>query len=213
MERINVKIYNLLFALLIGIVAFGVTACGGDDEDDNSTPSNNNQSQTYELEAVDLGLSVRWANMNVGATTPWDFGSYFAWGETTEKDTYTETNYANPGVDRISANRYDAAFANMEGPWRIPTEREIQELLEKCTYTSATLEGVKGAYFTASNGNSIFLPAAGWKIDKASQAGEQGGYWAGTGSGKCGLLIAGEFIRLYTNWTPSTGMTVRGVME
>ena len=90
---------------------------------------------------VDLGLpsGTLWATCNVGADTPEDYGDYFAWGET------------------------DAAAANWGNGWRMPTKEEWQELYQNTTVTWTTQNGVNGSRFTASNGNSLFLPAAGYR--------------------------------------------------
>lgn len=208
-------LWRLQTVMLTVALCVALTACGDDGE---SSPSDNNNGSdsglTVGFEAVDLGLSVKWANMNVGATAPWEFGSYFAWGEYKEKATYTEDNYNGPkNRTVIAGSTFDAATWALHDPWRMPTEEEIQELIDNCTYEVTTVNNVKGGRFTAKNGNSIFLPAAGWKLDKLYQGGDQGGYWAGTGGGKCGLLIAGSFLRAYTNWTATTGMPIRAVIK
>jgi len=116
-------------------------------------------------EYVDLGLSVKWATCNVGASSPSDYGNYYAWGETTTKSEYTGENCKTYGdkFDDISGNvQYDAARANWGGSWRLPTEAEMQELVDKCDWTWTTQGGHNGYKVTSkTNGNSIFLPAAG----------------------------------------------------
>ncbi len=134
-------------------------------------------------EYVDLGLSVKWATCNVGAKTPEEYGDYFAWGETTPKENYdwwtykycedgyrltkycTNSSYGNGGftdnktvLDPID----DAATANWGGAWRMPTEAEQDELRNNCTWTWTTQNGVNGYKVVGPNGNSIFLPAAGY---------------------------------------------------
>ena len=198
-----------IFYLLLLALPANFIACGDDDDD---TPTEGTPSgQVVELEAIDLGLSVKWANMNVGAIAPWDYGSYFAWGEIDEKTAYTKDNYDVPQVTRISGTEYDAALAKNGEPWRMPTESEMKELISKCSHKSTTMNGVSGTLFTSDNGNSIFLPSAGWKAVNVDQAGSQGGYWAGTGNGSCGLLLSGSFVDLYTRWEASVGMSVRAV--
>ncbi len=87
-------------------------------------------------EWVDLGLSVKWATCNVGASSPSDFGGYYAWGELTEKSSYTEENsktYGDSSISDIGGNpQYDVATATWGSSWRLPTEHELQELIEKC---------------------------------------------------------------------------------
>ena len=118
-------------------------------------------------EWVDLGLSVKWATCNVGASSPSDYGNYYAWGETTTKSEYTEENcktYERNISDIAGNSNYDAARANWGSPWRIPTRNEMQELIDKCTWTWTTQGGHNGYKVTSkTNGNSIFLPAAGWR--------------------------------------------------
>ena len=135
-------------------------------------------------EYVDLGLSVKWATCNVGATTPEGYGDYFAWGETSTKTKYTEDNSKTSGssMGDISGNSsYDAARANWGGLWRIPTEAEMQELNDRCNWTWTTHNGVKGYKVTGPNGNSIFLPAAGYRrMSRIHSAGSLGYYWSST---------------------------------
>ena len=133
---------------------------------------------------VDLGLSVKWATCNVGATSPEDFGHYFAWGETSPKAEYTEENSLTYGKDMsdISGNpQYDAATANWGGDWRMPTEEEMRELLNNCTWTWTAPNGVNGYKVTGPNGNSVFLPAAGYRDGSSlDYAGSYGDYWSST---------------------------------
>ena len=137
-------------------------------------------------EYVDLGLSVKWATCNIGADSPEDYGNYYAWGETETKDTYTSSNSVTYGVemDDFSGDaEYDAATANWGSPWRIPTEAEIKELQSSCTWTWTTMNDVNGYEVTGTNGNSIFLPAAGYRSSSSlSYAGSYGHYWSSTPS-------------------------------
>ena len=125
-------------------------------------------------EYVDLGLSVKWATYNLGASKVSDPGDLFSWGETSTKSKFTWGNYVyangtsssvmDIGKD-ISGTQYDAAKALWGEDWRMPTEEEFNELLEKCTFTSTTKDGMKGGLFTGPNGNSIFIPYAGCSYD------------------------------------------------
>ena len=148
-------------------------------------------------EYVDLGLRVKWAKCNLGASKPSDYGSYYAWGETEPKAEYTWATYKwmQAGQsDEMHITKYtiadgqtegiwydaggkfigdhkttleaadDAAIANLGSPWRMPTIDEIQELRDNCTWTWTTQNGVKGYEVKSKkNGNSIFLPAAGYR--------------------------------------------------
>ena len=122
---------------------------------------------------VDLGLpsGLLWATCNVGANAPEEYGDYFAWGETQPKNSYTWDTY--------SYSDYDAAAVNWGGNWRMPTQVEFQELLDNTTITWTTQNGVNGRLFTAANGNSLFLPAAGYRWeDELEHAGDLGYYWS-----------------------------------
>ena len=145
-------------------------------------------------EAIDLGLSVKWASCNVGAESPEDYGSYFAWGETGEKSSYTESTSVTYGlsIDElesrgiIDANgnltaAYDAAATNWGGSWRMPTKAEQDELCNNCTWSWTTQNGVNGYRVTGPNSNSIFLPAAGFRYyTSLSNEGSGGDYWSAT---------------------------------
>ena len=130
--------------------------------------------------AVDLGLSVKWACCNVGANRPEDYGDYFAWGETSPKEEYTEDNCSTNGVSMtdISGNpAYDTATANWGGSWRMPTLAEIDELIVNCTYKPMA----HGMIVTGPNGNSIFMPAAGYRYGSSSYLVDWDGfYWSST---------------------------------
>lgn len=132
---------------------------------------------------VDLGLpsGLLWATRNVGATSPEDYGDYFAWGETSPKSVYDWSTYRYSNGDYGQLTKYcslsnygyndftdnlttlqpgdDAATANYGG--RTPTKEEWQELMDHTTSQWTTQNGVNGLRFTGSNGNSLFLPAAG----------------------------------------------------
>ena len=131
-----------------------------------------------EIEAVDLGLSVKWANMNVGAKTPSGFGSYFAWGETKTKQFFSWNTYTWSKGDSPSLTKYstldrrtqlalsdDAARANIGGDWRMPTVDEYDELIDNCKWEWTNKDGVNGYKVTSKkNGNSIFLPITGFRF-------------------------------------------------
>ncbi len=157
-----------------------------------------------EHEYVDLGLpsGTLWATCNVGANAPEEYGDYFAWGETQTKSTYNFSTYQycrNGNQDQLTKycdsvsygyNGFtdnlttllpedDAATANWGSGWRMPTETEWEELLQNTTHTWTTQNGVNGYLFTASNGNSLFLPAAGFRWnDELISAGSWGKYWS-----------------------------------
>ena len=109
--------------------------------------------------AVDLGLSVKWASFNYGASSESDIGGYYKWGDPT--GTAAGYSFSNPEVDSISGTQYDVVRQNWGGAWRIPTASEVKELRDNCTKTWITVAGVSGVRFTGKTGNSIFLPVSG----------------------------------------------------
>ena len=145
-------------------------------------------------EYVDLGLpsGLKWATCNVGANKPEDYGDYFAWGETMTKETYTEYNCPTYGLSKSElqsqgyvdsegniTSQYDTARAKWGGKWRMPTKAELQELLDKCTWTWMSQNGIDGCKVTGPNGNSIFLPAPGYRYRSSLyRAGDEGYYWS-----------------------------------
>ena len=156
-------------------------------------------------EYVDLGLSVKWATCNVGATKPEEYGDYFAWGEIEPKtyyswstykwckgSYYTMTKYCNKsdyGKNGFTDTKTtldledDVAHVKWGGSWRMPTKAEQDELRSNCTWTWTTMNGING-YLVTSNregytDRSIFLPAAGYRGDSLlSGVGSLGYYWS-----------------------------------
>ncbi len=151
-------------------------------------------SNTGGHEYVDLGLpsGLLWATCNVGATNPEDYGYYFAWGETQPKSDYSWSTYQYgdgstftkyTGSDGLTTllPEDDAATAQWGSGWRMPTQAEWQELLSNTTNVWTTQNGVNGRLFTATNGNSLFLPAAGYRSGSSLlNAGSGGYYWSGS---------------------------------
>ena len=142
--------------------------------------------------AVDLGLSVKWAAYNIGAEQPGEYGNYFAWGEVETKIDYTKENYKYSsvnsyghikyslpgGLNDISGTEYDAATVNWGNNWRMPTKLELMELHEKSTLVKTSYNGIEGIRVIGPNGNSIFLPAAGWREEYGLEGkGKQCWYW------------------------------------
>ena len=152
-------------------------------------------------EWVDLGLpsGTKWATCNVGATSPEGSGDYFAWGETAPKTNYDWSTYKYCNGSGTTLTKYntssdygtvdnkttlefsdDAARANWGGAWRMPTKVEQDELRNNCTWTWTTQSGVNGYSVTSkTNGNRIFLPAAGYrKGASVIGVGSDGYYWS-----------------------------------
>ncbi|MBO4874591.1 MAG: hypothetical protein J5542_04715 [Bacteroidales bacterium] len=166
---------------------------------------------------VDLGLPSRtkWATCNVGASTPNAYGNYYAWGETTPKSTYTSENYTHPTNETVLTSRFDVATTNWGVGWRMPTEAEIEELLNNCTNIWTIMNGVNGRLFTGSNGNSIFLPAAGNYYTNLDFANSKGSYWSSShGNSKSFYALSLGFDSSYCELRGSVyyyGLTVRPV--
>ena len=135
-------------------------------------------------EYVDLGLSVVWATCNVGAEEPEEFGDYFAWGEIEPApfNAFTEENCRSWDVKagEISGDkRYDAARVKWGGTWRMPKVLELCDLRNKCEWEWTTINNTHGYRVKGKNGNSIFLPAAGyWNYTSLNSADESGDYWS-----------------------------------
>ena len=173
---------------------------------------------------VDLGLSVKWATCNVGASSPSDYGDYFAWGETTTKSTYTIDNSKTFGKDTYNHDiggdpSLDAARANWGGTWRLPTAEECKELFDNCTWTWTTQGGKNGYRVTSNkNGKYIFLPAAGWRRGSSlGNAGVAGFYWGsspdGSDSSNARYLFFVNSDHYNYLFIRSTGFPVRPVSE
>ena len=182
------KVTKAIAALMLMTVFFA-TGCNKDDD--------------VRVTYVDLGLpsGTLWATCNVGADTPEGYGDYFAWGETQPKTTYNwiTYRYCNGNYDQFtkycnySSYGYngftddltvlqpndDAATANWGSGWCMPTYDQWEELHHNTTNVWTKRNGVNGRLFTASNGSSLFLPAAGRRgYDELYDAGGSGYYWS-----------------------------------
>lgn len=149
---------------------------------------------THHPHAIDMGDAGIWACCNVGSLLPTDHGGYFAWGDTEEKTAYhnrsykywhkkfgNDNEYEYYNLGDISGNKqYDVASAKWDGIWKIPTSNHCKLLLE-CSNEWTTINGVNGRLFTASNGNCIFLPAAGYRKEIfRNNDGRAGSFWTST---------------------------------
>lgn len=184
---------------------------------------------------VDLGLpsGLLWATCNVGASSPEEYGNYYAWGETKPKSAYTWDTYKygtssndsditkyNPTDEKtVLEPEDDAAHANMGGEWRMPTYAELSHLTANTTSTWETLNGVNGRRFTGPNGNSIFIPAAGCYGDSIGSVGAECEVLASdrsVGNGACYATFKLDClpinVGLYTH-SRHMGISVRGVIS
>ena len=180
---------------------------------------------------VDLGLSVKWATCNVGATSLEEYGNYFAWGETSTKINYFTSNCPTYGLSTSELQsqgyidnegnltaQYDAATANWGGTWRMPTYDELNELNTQCTWEWINTNDFKGYKVTGPNGNSIFLPAAGCRDGSSLKyAGGDGCYWSsapieGSGYNAYGLNFGSSGHIMYYYYR-GYGRSVRPILE
>lgn len=225
--------------MLAATVAAAFVACHDNDDDKVKF-------DTIDY-SVDLGLTsgTRWAKMNVGAKNPWDYGDYFAWGETKQKETYDWSTYLHMtpgGTDWQSINKYqnddhlpsdwnkgtfigdgkttleaadDAAAANWGGDWTIPTIADFAELLGKCKtdWTDNYNNTGKPGLVVSGNGNSIFLPAAGF-YQGGFYYDSVGWYWSASLGKK---TYYAQTLKFYSNdleidcWDRCDGYSVRPV--
>ena len=191
------ELYNLSESTTYYVRAYAKNAEGiGYSKEVQFTTLSRNYIDAFEY--VDLGLSVKWATCNVGANSPEEYGDYFAWGEIHPKTNYYWGTYKWCDGTANSLTKYnddsnsgtvdnktrlqlsdDAAYMNWGGVWRMPTEDEYIELCNECTWTWTTQNGVNGYKVTSrSNGNGIFLPAAGYFYGTScSSVGSNGHYW------------------------------------
>ena len=177
---------------------------------------------------VDLGLpsGTKWATCNVGADTPEGYGDYFAWGETATKEIYnwstyryydgsTLTKYTSSDNLTVLEASDDAASANSGTGWRMPTREDMNELFNNCTHEWTIQNGVNGRKFTGNNGNSIFIPAAGYRsFDIFNNVGLAGIYWSSSRADDNGCAWLLDFASDYhgINWEGYfSGFSVRPV--
>lgn len=162
---------------------------------------------------IDLGLpsGTKWSCCNVGAHAPEDYGGYYAWGESKEKDYYTWTTYTHCdgssstchdiGND-ISGTQYDVAHVEWGGKWCMPTLEQFEELKNNTTWKWTVQDGINGLGITSSNGGKLFLPAAGchWGNGIYNEK-TDGAYWFSTlykGYNDCGYYL--RFNKDNTLW-------------
>ncbi len=195
----NISLKNMLTVMLMMVVAMGC------NKPDGPNHGNDQGNELNGHEYVDLGLpsGTLWATCNVGSETPEDYGDYFAWGETEPKEIYDWKSYKYGRFihERYELNKYctdsayglngfvdnltvmepddDVARVCWGAGWRTPSIGEWEELFLNTTGAWTTLNGVKGWRITASNGNGLFLPAAGYWWEDVLNA-DLGLYWSST---------------------------------
>lgn len=205
------RFYILIITLLFPLVVFA-QASGGQIRRPNRVQQNerNNRShnlppnRVYNHEYVDMGLSVKWATCNIGASKSNELGNFYAWGETATKNNYSWKTYFdissvgseynlledNYVLEKQHFKKYtrfgklklykedDAASVLWGNTWHTPTIEEFRELWNLSHYW-VQIDGVYGMKFVASNGNYVFLPAAGGKkTEQSFDKGTTGYYWS-----------------------------------
>ena len=225
------KLYSFFICLFVALSTF-LFSCGGGKNGEATSPVNGH-------EYVDLGLpsGLKWATCNVGASSPEDYGGYYAWGETEEKSNYEWSTYKWCNGSQSTLTKYctnssygtvdnktvldpqdDVAHVKWGGTWRMPTTAEFEELCDNCTWTWTTQNGVNGYKVTGPNGNSIFLPAAGYRSGtKAYYRGGYGYNWSSSLTGfSSSWAVHLYFYSGYHKWYYNCryyGQSVRPVSE
>lgn len=164
---------------------------------------------------IDLGLSVLWADSNIGAASPSEYGKLFGYGDVSgEKWSEDEADYPS---SVISGTQNDIATSQWGNGWRMPSVEEIKELAEKCKWSPAQMNGVKGNKVTGPNGNCIFIPYAGTRIGVDTfRAGQMGELWSGDLSkfgSPVNMMFFGYSATLNYGAKSSWGASVRAVKE
>jgi hypothetical protein len=135
---------------------------------------------TYPANVEDLGLSVKWATWNIGATKVDDYGMLYGMGDATGMEKSTSSSKYYYGLSSICATEYDLAQIKWGKGWRLPTKQEIDELTSQCTWKDYEINGVYGALATGPNGNTLFFPYSGNRQGKnIYERGAEGHYWSG----------------------------------
>ena len=205
------------YAVGIGTATITATTKNGNQSKCRVTVKNLSYSGTNNGHAyVDLGLTVKWATMNVGASSPFEAGGYYAWGETTTKMSYNSSTYKwNSGYskDVLDLND-DAARQNWGGTWRMPTSVEYKELINNCTWKSiewydSRLKGY--IVISKTNRNFIFLPYAGKRVNSnINEISSTGYYWASNKESWTDYLsLSSE--KVYSSSHTEEGFSVRPV--
>ena len=207
---------------------------------DGSGKSSSCSVEVYKIpDAVDLGLSVKWGSFNFGASSPEEYGLYYAWGEIESKTVYSWYTYkwCNGSINTLTKYNYsfsygfvdsktvldaddDVAHVKLGGSWRIPTDAEWTELLNNCEWIWTAMNGVNGRLVTSTkNGASIFLPAAGKRYDTSlGSVGSRGYYWSsslyggGTTSGANGAYFSSDKVNGGSSGR-ADGLSVRPVSD
>lgn len=198
-------------AALSAVADAGATSVGEDN-----WQSEHNYGYGRVATAIDLGLSVMWADHNVGADYPTQIGRYFGYGDVDGNETSNDpAKYAKGDVAGTDG---DPAYVYWGGGWRMPTHDELQELCDRCRWTWVKNNGVEGFRVTGPNGNSIFLPVTGMKSNGELKFDDaRGYYWGGEAipgmKGYVPTLFFYKGGKLVKNYKTFYGFAIRPVKE
>ena len=167
---------------------------------------------------VDLGLpsGTKWATMNVGASSETDYGNYYQYGKGAAQYAATSGDSNYSGTEDPLDSSVDTAVQVWGGSWHMPTREQMQELTANTTYEWTTINGVNGGKFTATNGNYVFFPAAGYRRSSdLRSAGSNGDYrssslYEGVPYSACGLYFDSGYP-YWSNGSRDGGQSVRPV--
>ena len=165
-----------IFVLTLVTITSNAQASPRGDIDNDGVASVLTCPDNHHPHLIDLGLpsGTKWACCNVGADKPEAYGGYYAWGEVNEKARYDHDTYFRIDNSEVTNNvlstdiagtQYDVAHVKWGGSWVMPSLVQIDELVNKCTYTWTSKNGVEGGILTGPSGGKIFLPAAGYRRD------------------------------------------------
>lgn len=227
MKRNLRRLQELIYLLITGVILCTLSACSSDDDEKYDPIEVNGH------EAIDLGLSVKWAACNIGATTPTEYGSYYSYGETTTKNKYYWDTYKwCYGDNRDMLSKYcsdnecgdvdnlttlttsdDVATVKWGNKWRMPTKEEYKELLERCTLKWVQKNNVNGCLVTGPSGKSIFLPASGFRsLTDLRHLGKYGSYLTATiaDDNNCAYTFAFDQEKEIDEWGIFSGLRCFG---
>ena len=167
---------------------------------------------------IALPSGTKWACCNVGAEKPEEYGGYYAWGETEEKDNYSWGTYIHCDGDEntcnnlydIAGTQFDVAHLKWGGSWMMPSRYQTDELFNYCTHTWTTINGVHGRLFTGTNNNNIFIPAAGYRADDTLVLNDICGFYWTSSQLQTDMNIAVSFYFDY-NYTYSSYINSRNL--
>lgn len=219
------RIKNILSCFVTAMIAISMASCDLLSNDSNNENGNGNGgnggngSKDDELAYVDMGLSVKWAKFNIGASKPEEYGDLYAWGEKTyyykdgqahnsnpemkadKPSGYNDVSYCFYAFDielgasltkytekdgkKVLEDADDVASITLKETYRIPTAAEWQELIDNCTVTKTSVNGVSGIKMTSKKSGytdkSIFLPFGGYFKDQSLwDFKTMGNYWTAT---------------------------------